>query len=168
MELQPVLVNPTPVVHAGQRLQQRIVDWSKASQYSHRSSEDLDKIDANEVFEHIKDISDPEHPFSLEQLRVVNAKHLLVSKVTFRIQVTFSPTVPHCSMATLIGLSIRVKLLRALPRCFKLDILVRPGYHSSHEAVTKQINDKERVAAALENTNLLQKVDSCLDGKTAL
>jgi|TARA_B100001142_G_scaffold284891_1_gene298825 hypothetical protein len=67
MELQPVLVNPTPVVHAGQRLQQRIVDWSKASQYSHRSSEDLDKIDANEVFEHIKDISDPEHPFSLEQ-----------------------------------------------------------------------------------------------------
>jgi hypothetical protein len=41
-------------------------------------------------------------------------------------RVQFTPTVAHCSMATLIGLSIRVKLMRCLPSRFKLDIMVRP------------------------------------------
>jgi hypothetical protein len=36
------------------------------------------------------------------------------------VQVRFTPTVEHCSMATLIGLCIRVKLLRALPPRFKV------------------------------------------------
>ena len=35
-------------------------------------------------------------------------------------------------------------------------------------AVNKQLNDKERVAAALENPNLLEKVDLCLSGQTAM
>ncbi len=35
-------------------------------------------------------------------------------------RVEFTPTVQHCSMATLIGLCIRVKLLRALPSRFKV------------------------------------------------
>jgi hypothetical protein len=37
-----------------------------------------------------------------------------------RRRVQFTPTVQHCSMATLIGLCIRVKLLRALPQRFKV------------------------------------------------
>jgi hypothetical protein len=41
---------------------------------------------------------------------------------TLRVQ--FTPTVEHCSMATLIGLCIRVKLLRCLPTRFKVDIQV--------------------------------------------
>ena len=40
-------------------------------------------------------------------------------------RVQFKPTVPHCSMATLIGLCIRVKLLRTLAPRFKVDIQVR-------------------------------------------
>ena len=36
----------------------------------------------------------------------------------FRVQ--FTPTVQHCTMATLIGLCIRVKLLRVLPARFKV------------------------------------------------
>lgn len=36
------------------------------------------------------------------------------------IRVYFTPTIPHCSMATLIGLCLRVKLLRSLPRRFKV------------------------------------------------
>lgn len=32
----------------------------------------------------------------------------------------------------------------------------------SEAAVNKQLNDKERVAAALENPNLLAMVDKCL------
>ena len=37
-------------------------------------------------------------------------------------------------MATLIGLSIRVKLLRSIPNRFKVDIKVTPGSHASEEA----------------------------------
>ena len=48
------------------------------------------------------------------------------------------------------------------------DVVIAPGTHSSERAVNKQLNDKERVAAALENVNLLEKVDLCLSGKTAV
>jgi hypothetical protein len=36
-------------------------------------------------------------------------------------------------MATLIGLCLRVKLLRSLPPRFKVDILITPGTHSQEE-----------------------------------
>lgn len=65
-------------------------------------------------------------------------------------------------MATLIGLCIRVRLLRSLPERFKVDIAVRAGTHQSEQAVNKQLQDKERVAAALENTHLLEVVNQCL------
>ena len=64
-------------------------------------------------------------------------------------------------MATLIGLCIRVKLLRGLPPRFKVTVRVAPGSHSSEEAVNRQLADKERVAAALENGALLREVDKC-------
>jgi len=51
---------------------------------------------------------------------------------------------------------------------FKVDVTVSPGSHSSEIAINKQLNDKERVAAALENPNLLEKVDLCLSGQTAM
>ncbi|KAL7007094.1 Cytosolic iron-sulfur assembly component 2B [Cystobasidiomycetes sp. EMM_F5] len=65
-------------------------------------------------------------------------------------------------MATLIGLSLRVRLLRALPDRYKVDIKVKEGSHESERSLNKQLNDKERVAAALENTHLLEVVQNCL------
>jgi metal-sulfur cluster biosynthetic enzyme len=85
-----------------------------------------------------------------------------------RVTVFFTPTVEHCSMATLIGLSIRVKLMRVLPKRFKVDVKVAKGSHASEAQVNKQLQDKERVAAALENGNLLEKVELTLSGKTAM
>ena len=67
-------------------------------------------------------------------------------------------------MSTLIGLSLRVKLLRSLPSRFKVDIKIQPGTHSSEAQVNKQLGDKERVAAALENAHLLKVVNKCLAG----
>ena len=72
------------------------------------------------------------------------------------------PTIPHCSMATLIGLSIRVKLMRSLPKKYKLKVFIEPGPHNSENAVNKQLSDKERVAAALENNHLLGIVNKCI------
>jgi len=127
-----------------------------------------DVIDSIEIFDHIRTINDPEHPYSLEELSVVSIKDCAVDDEKSRVLVKFTPTVQHCSMATLIGLSIRVKLLRALPRRFKCDVVVSEGSHASERQVNKQLNDKERVAAALENANLLEKVELTLSGKTAM
>jgi hypothetical protein len=37
------------------------------------------------------------------------------------------------------------------------------GTHASEQAINKQLADKERVAAALENIHLLQVVNKCLE-----
>ncbi|GAA5843554.1 hypothetical protein JCM11251_001654 [Rhodosporidiobolus azoricus] len=111
----------------------------------------------------IRSISDPEHPLTLEQLAVVSEPQITVKNGKRpSVLVEFTPTIPHCSMATLIGLSLRVRLLRSLPERFKVDIKVREGTHQSEHAVNKQLNDKERVAAALENSHLLSVVQQCL------
>jgi metal-sulfur cluster biosynthetic enzyme len=93
-----------------------------AGSSSSSSSSKRDPIDAREIFAHIKDINDPEHPYSLEQLAVVSPENIVVDDEKSRATVYFTPTVEHCSMATLIGLSIRVQLLRVLPRRFKVDV----------------------------------------------
>lgn len=156
-------INPAPIVHAPRASE---TDASRARQESCESARDA--IDAQEIFDHVRDINDPEHPYSLERLNVVREDDIVVDDPGCRVKVSFTPTVPHCSMATLIGLSIRVKLARTLPKRFKVDVVIAPGTHSSERAVNKQLNDKERVAAALENVNLLEKVDLCLSGKTAV
>ncbi|KAI9274662.1 hypothetical protein BDA99DRAFT_498176 [Phascolomyces articulosus] len=122
----------------------------------------LDPIDSEEVYELLRSISDPEHPLTLEQLNVTQLQHISVDNDNNHVLVEFTPTIPHCSMATLIGLCIRVRLLRSLPERFKVDIKVRKGTHQSENAVNKQLNDKERVAAALENKHLLEVVNQCL------
>ncbi|GLU05346.1 hypothetical protein SLE2022_224490 [Rubroshorea leprosula] len=109
-----------------------------------------------------EDIKDPEHPYSLEELKVITEDAIEVDDKQSYVRVTFTPTVEHCSMATVIGLCVRVKLMRSLPSRYKVDIRVAPGTHASEAAVNKQLNDKERVAAALENPNLVDMVDECL------
>ncbi|XP_046367117.1 cytosolic iron-sulfur assembly component 2B-like [Haliotis rufescens] len=122
----------------------------------------VDEIDTREVFDLIRIINDPEHPLSLEELKVVEESRVQVSDRDNSVKIEFTPTIPHCSMATLIGLSIRVKLIRSLPARFKVDVSITPGTHASEEAVNKQLADKERVAAALENSHLLEVVNQCL------
>jgi hypothetical protein len=67
----------------------------------------------------IRGITDPEHPLTLEQLSVVYPEGISVDDAASKAVVEFTPTVPHCSMATLIGLCVRVRLLRSLPNRFK-------------------------------------------------
>ncbi len=51
------------------------------------------------------------------------------------VEIVFNPTVPHCSLATLIGLCIRVQLERTvgLSNPFKLDIHIKKGAHNTEE-----------------------------------
>ncbi|WVZ11775.1 hypothetical protein V8G54_016305 [Vigna mungo] len=193
------LINANPVVHAKK---ERIA-----------RSEDPHAILDFALTNFVRDIRDPEHPYSLEQLSVLSEESITVDDKLGRILITFTPTVQHCSMATVIGLCLRVKLkhyfpphykvcsllfifasacfcfsqlliytvmrlvatchhfitlpettapFSAKPVCSEVDIKVSPGSHADEESVNKQLNDKERVAAALENPNLRQLVDECL------
>mmetsp|Transcript_34701 Transcript_34701/g.98326 ORF Transcript_34701/g.98326 Transcript_34701/m.98326 type:complete len:163 (-) Transcript_34701:994-1482(-) len=153
------LINPSPVVYERKKLNtsQRRRDEAVYDE------DERDPVDALEIFEHLRDIKDPEHPHTLEELNVMQEDNIYVDDGKGYIRVRFTPTVEHCSMATLIGLCIRVKLLETLPTRFKIDIEVTPGTHATEDAVNKQLNDKERVAAALENTDILRNlVGPCL------
>lgn len=152
------LENANPVIF--QRSGERLLTGSEEDQDVH------DPIDDREIFDLIRSINDPEHPLSLEELNVVEQVRVKVDDTASTVGIEFTPTIPHCSMATLIGLSIKVKLLRSLPDRFKIDVLITPGTHASEEAVNKQLADKERVAAALENSSLLEVVNQCLSART--
>lgn len=57
----------------------------------------------------IRSIRDPEKPNTLEELDVVTEKCVEVQELgedEYLIIIKFSPTVPHCSLATLIGESL--------------------------------------------------------------
>ncbi len=88
--------------------------------WSQQDGEEQEEIDALEVFELIRHLNDPEHPLTLEQLNVAQLELINVNKKKGIVDVTFTPTIPHCSMATLIGLSITVKLIRSLPSKYKV------------------------------------------------
>lgn len=65
----------------------------------------------------------------------------------FQIRVEFNPTVPHCSLATLIGLCLRIKIERNIPHRLKLDIFIKKGAHSTEDeskSKTKILTPKKK------------------------
>lgn len=124
----------------------------------------------------IANIQDPEHPLTLGSLSVVNLPDISlaptlnpsdfpnnISPIT-TLTVLLTPTVTHCSLATVIGLGVRVRLEQALPPRFRVDVRIKEGTHSTAEQVNKQLGDKERVAAALENGTLMGVLRKMLEG----
>eukprot|EP00919_Chromeraceae_sp_WS-2016_P058199 GHVR01138269.1.p1 GENE.GHVR01138269.1~~GHVR01138269.1.p1 ORF type:complete len:181 (+),score=15.98 GHVR01138269.1:61-603(+) len=154
------LDNPNPVVYKREK-----VDSFNTARYSYLdelirddSQELPDAVTREEIFDIIRGVHDPEYPYSLEQLRVVELNNIFLYDKNV-IRIVFRPTIPHCSQVTLIGLMLREKLCRCLPRKYKVDIELAEGSHNSEVSVNKQLNDKERVAAALENAALQNVVD---------
>lgn len=96
------------------------------------------------AFDLIRNIRDPEKAETLEQLDVVKEDLVEVRQGSkpglFVLKITFVPTVPHCSLATLIGLCIRTKLQSDLPSGrFKIDLAIKVNkptinYHHSLES----------------------------------
>lgn len=117
----------------------------------------------------MRDISDPEHPYTLEQLQVVREEHIQVDDAAGHVmyeriyktqcattepmcfpRVEFTPTVQHCSMATLIGLCLRVKLMQALPARFKVctvaphPVLVQPTINDAGGCANNRGKSQQR------------------------
>jgi len=141
-------------------------DPFESSSVSASDSDDysVDDIDEQEIYDLISSISDPEHPLSLGSLAVVNLPDIHIQPPTSphssisTVLVEVTPTITHCSLATVIGLGVRVRLEQALPPRFRIDVRIKKGTHSTDEAVNKQLGDKERVAAALENSTLMDVI----------
>ncbi|ROI37141.1 MIP18 family protein FAM96A [Anabarilius grahami] len=132
---------------------------------------------ALEVYDVIRTIRDPEKPNTLEELDVVTEKCVEVQELgdddaphrkgfdevdrlnhnERLIKLTLAPVLPLPA-----GLCLQVKLQRCLPFKHKLEIYITEGTHSTEEDINKQINDKERVAAAMENPNLREIVEQCV------
>ena len=142
-----------------QRFQQEIQFLNKNTK---DDSDDDEKIDSYEIFDMLRHINDPEHPLTLEKLMVIKPELITIDNETNLIRVEFTPTIPNCSMATLIGLMISVKLQRCLPSRYKIDVFIQNGKHDQETEINKQLNDKERVLAALENPGLINMVNKGL------
>lgn len=131
----------------------------------------VESIDEQEIYDLISTISDPEHPLSLGSLAVVSLpdislKPTLPSRPQSRLQtvtVLVTPTITHCSLATVIGLGVRVRLEQSLPPRFRVDVRIKEGTHSTADEVNKQLADKERVAAAMENGTLMGVLKKMLE-----
>lgn len=92
----------------------------------------------------LRTIRDPEKPSTLEDLKVIYEDGIFVKEPTADkvpvLRVEYHPTVPHCSLATLIGLCIRIKILRSLHHPVKLDIFIRKGTHTTEDESKLLIN----------------------------
>ena len=153
------MLNSNPIVH---QVTTSAYKFNESDLLDLNDSTTREMVTSDEIFELIRYINDPEHPLTLEQLNVVSVENTIINDETNSVEILFTPTIPHCSMATLIGLCIRVKLLRSLARRFKVTVRIYPGSHSTEDSINKQLNDKERVAAALENVHLLEAVTKCI------
>ncbi|KAL2111502.1 hypothetical protein VUR80DRAFT_9922 [Thermomyces stellatus] len=129
----------------------------------------VEPIDEQEVYDLIATISDPEHPLSLGQLAVVNLPDIHLRPYPpggpdslVEVVVEITPTISHCSLATIIGLAVRVRLEQAMPPNYRVEVRIKQGSHAQDDQVNKQLADKERVAAALENQDLKRMLDSML------
>ncbi|XP_028094172.1 protein AE7-like isoform X2 [Camellia sinensis] len=121
------LINANPIVYEKKERRAR-TEPGDVDEYA------VEAIDQLEIFDHLRDIKDPEHPYSLEELKVITEDAIEVDDKHNCVRVTFTPTVEHCSMATVIGLCLRVKLMRSLPLHYKVDIRVAPGTHATEAA----------------------------------
>ncbi|KAL8766940.1 MAG: hypothetical protein Q9209_006421 [Squamulea sp. 1 TL-2023] len=152
------------------------------------SDDEVEPIDEQEIYDLIAPIQDPEHPLTLGSLSVVNLPDITIkptdplssltnSAATYSrkppdpslpvittVTVLITPTITHCSLATVIGLGVRVRLEQALPPRFRVDVRIKEGTHSTAREVNRQLGDKERVAAALENGTLMGVLRKMLDG----
>ncbi|KAL8922030.1 MAG: hypothetical protein Q9172_003746 [Xanthocarpia lactea] len=151
--------------------------------------EEVEPIDEQEIYDLIASIQDPEHPLTLGSLSVVNLPDISLTSTLppsalptsestssnirnsspplpaiTTVTVLVTPTITHCSLATVIGLGVRVRLEQALPTRFRVDVRIKEGTHSTAEQVNRQLGDKERVAAALENGTLMGVLRKMLEG----
>jgi len=162
----PYFAHPKPVnsssliIKTDEQLRTQREDFHK-TQNSHIDFEII-----NKVYEIVRSIRDAEFPYTMEHLDMVNETDIEVESKRNQkhIKVHWKPSSPSCRFATHIGLAIRLKLERELTdyEKIKLTLLIKSGGHKQQKIIDKQINDKERTAAAMENEELLNFIENLI------
>lgn len=102
-----------------------------------RTEEEIETI-LDDTFYIISTIRDPEFPQTLGELNVIQRDNMSFRQILMGddillgvIEILWVPTVPHCHLASQIGLSIITKLKQELLHFddYKIDILVKEGSH---------------------------------------
>ena len=124
-------------------------------------------IDEQEIYDLIAPMQDPEHPLTLGSLAVVNLDDITITRAPApsplsTVSVALTPTITHCSLATVIGLGVRLRLQRALPPRFRVDVRIKEGSHQSAREASRQLADKERVLAAEGNKSLISIINKMM------
>ncbi|CAL9220150.1 unnamed protein product [Arabidopsis halleri] len=149
-KMDSVLINENPIIYPKRPRRVR-TDQSNTDEFS---------IPLTNLLFYIRD---PEHPkLSLEDLNVLTEESVEVDDDKSYVRITFTPTLPHCHLPTPIGLCLIAKLVQSLPARFKVDVRVAPGSHDKEKTVNKQLGDKERVAAGLENPDLVALLNTMM------
>ena len=90
------------------------------------------------------------------------------------IQIVWAPTNPECKCALTIALCMRSKLFKKLTiqnakvdilskRLLAITSLVHEGKHSIKDQIDRQVNDKERVLAAMENEQIVAVITDLIE-----
>ena len=114
-----------------------------------------DEIDIYEIFDLIRNINDPEHPYNLEELNIISLDDIIVDNINRIITVYFTPTIENCGFASLIGLSIKKKLLNFISPKYNIDVLIKEPKNENDKNLNKQMNDKERLEASNLNKDIV-------------
>jgi len=168
------LSNPSPVLVLVDEADDSTTDDGAVKSNTDSSLDDY----RSELFSAIRYIQDPEHQLTLEQLGVVKKKLIhfkqqqqqqqqqqesaAEDETSNHVIIEFIPTVPHCSLATTIGLCLRTKLEQDFPD-LKLEVRILSGRHLSGDEINKQLNDKERCCAAMENPAINQLIQKLIN-----
>nr|UXY87211.1 protein AE7-like 1 [Cryptomonas sp.] len=128
----------------------------------------------------LKEIKDPEYPYYLYNLNVLHIEGNVIEisntdQILF-ISIFIIPTYNLCSMTSVIGLSVENTLLHSsvfkiLFSFFPIDwgwnfcINIPSDMHVSGLNVTKQLNDRERISAAIENSSIRNVIKSSYSKK---
>jgi len=146
------LENPNPIINKSPH--QYSIEFLKQREKEENDDKIEDPIDKYEIYNLIKNIKDPEHPLTLEEINVVNEDDIEIDNNKKYITIYYTPTIPNCSLSSLIGLSIKAKLINNVDKRYKIDVLIKPGSQDLEDEINKQLSDKERVLTAIESDNM--------------
>ncbi|KAI5193278.1 hypothetical protein NECID01_2192 [Nematocida sp. AWRm77] len=154
------------------------------------------------IFQLVRSIKDPEHDYTLEDLKVVGMDRVRLYALAqdhhqsqsqlqpqsqlhphpqregaveegeaekpwacrgpVVVEIEIIPTIPHCSMVGLIGLSILYKLTKTLHSKYIVRVVIKEGTHTLDEEMTKQLADIERTYSAFLNPSILSTIISLI------
>lgn len=129
------------------------------------------------IFSHLDNTIDPEYPIILSDLGILKLEYVEIlnyssSYITI-VKISFFPTFGQCKLAPLVGISLLFfiqskitmkKIIKSYHKSWLLffKINLDKNNHTVGENITRQLNDTERLSAALENSSIRSSALKCI------